>query len=1546
MNLRECIGEVLNELCQSKRFKARRRLRVESLEERRVLASYISEVQYEPLFGNSDIDQYIELRGEPNAPIPSGTYFATIESWGAYPGGPGYIHSLIDVSNLTFGSNGFLTILEAGNTYQVDPASTKLVGAGVAFSGLPNNRWTDASTLSDRLAHVSSSLSFLLIQTATKPIVGSDIDVDDNGVLDGPAASWTIQDAVAMMGYTPTPGWSYGRITYSQLTTNHKYAPGTLCTVQERCGYVARIGSSTGYGLEDWVCGGTVEDKVTPNSKYRFAYGTFGDPRPLVYSGRSVDHIGTYNFGGGYVGFVGVDSNGDGQLTANETPLPGVTVFADMNANGVRDSNVVQVNAAEQVIGAELANVFPNATLTVADANGKNIGFAVRTKETFDPDFNKIRVLTSEGIPWFDSGSRLKVMFYREADAISIEAIAAEKLKASVGRMELYDRDNNLLVVKETAPLTGTDREVLSVIRPQADIKYAIIYTNDNIQNTSPFGPFDKLRYTYPEYQETTDARGKLRLEGLHVGDYKLLVSGYPGDKIPLDSNNSAYPLTVSKSEHRSDPLFGYRQNVLPEIQTSQLLISENPATNAVVGVVAASESDPGQTLTYRFVSPSGPFSIDGLTGEIRFNNTSRWDYETQSPLLVDVEVADSLPIAGKVVKTITLIPADVNEAPVVQGATFSIDENSPKGTVLGNIVASDEDQGINGEFRYSLGFTNPVGVFAIDAINGGLTVNNSSGLDFESKPTILVPVIVTDRATPPLSTTRTVTVNVNDVNEAPSNITFSNVVNLPENTSMVSAVTVATIIVVDDGLGSNALSLSGPDASLFSIVNQQLRFRSLTPLDFETKSTYAVVVSADDPTLGATPDVGVTFNLQITDVNEKPTGIQFNNVVSLLPESTAVSTAVRVANIQVTDDALGNNVLSLASSLDSANFSIVGTELRFRSVTPLDFETKSSYRVVVQVDDATFSGFPDASQTFTLSIGDVNEAPTEVRLSNTTTFIQETNDVSAGQKVANITIIDDAIGTNVVSLTGVDAAWFEVIGNQLNLKSGALLNYEVKPSYTVIVRASDPTIAGSVPVERTLIINVGNRPEVVALTDTQGSPLVSPISKARLTWDMELGTIAPDAITVRKKDIGNATVAYTLTKSLVANKTVVDLEFTGTYVGPSGLVDGVYEIAVNGAKTTAIGTGTTGMNYSSGDLINWNPLPIGTLAITGPGLLRAGQLGSYQLNITGLPAPVPQSVEYSIDIQGDGVVDRTVTGGVSFTLGNVSYPTAGAYTMMVTSKSNSVVIAKSAFVVNVSPETSADENWLSAFDTDRDNTISPLDPLVVINRLNSGAGGVVPYSLDYDVDRDGTLSPLDVLVVINYLNTPTGSRIEQFADLVMAESGGLTAITSDRGITGKVLTSSRSLYATLNGGEKKDASQYVANDGTFSINDAAIAQLFGTIPDGPQMISLMTKTNQSYSIASDKRYLNLTHHLKTFSFQSLVVDQGKVRVGWSSSAMGASYNIWLGPAGGTLTKVRSNLAGTLETLPVTSGAYQIQIEAIDGAGNSLKSEIATFTVV
>ena len=127
---------------------------------------------------------------------------------------------------------------------------------------------------------------------------------------------------------------------------------------------------------------------------------------------------------------------------------------------------------------------------------------------TFDNNFDTIRVFSSEGIPWYDSTDRLKVMFYREAQEVSIEAIAASSSTASFGRISIFDKNDNLLATKVSRPLIGMDREVIGLTRPNADIKYAIIYTDDTISGSSPFGPFDKLRYSYPEFQTTTGANG------------------------------------------------------------------------------------------------------------------------------------------------------------------------------------------------------------------------------------------------------------------------------------------------------------------------------------------------------------------------------------------------------------------------------------------------------------------------------------------------------------------------------------------------------------------------------------------------------------------------------------------------------------------------------------------------------------------------------------------------------------------------------------------------------------------------------------------------------------------------------------------------------------------------------------------------------------------------------------------------------------------------------------------------------------------------------
>jgi hypothetical protein len=94
-----------------------------------------------------------------------------------------------------------------------------------------------------------------------------------------------------------------------------------------------------------------------------------------------------------------------------------------------------------------------------------------------------------------------------------------------------------------------------------------------------------------------------------------------------------------------------------------------------------------------------------------------------------------------------------------------------------------------------------------------------------------------------------------------------------------------------------------------------------------------------------------------------------------------------------------------------------------------------------------------------------------------------------------------------------------------------------------------------------------------------------------------------------------------------------------------------------------------------------------------------------------------------------------------------------------------------------------------------------------------------------------------------------------------------------------------------------------------------------------------------------DKRFLNLRDHLDLFSFVSLVGRSGQLRAVWSASALGARYNVLVGPTGGSLTALRTGLSDTSLQTDLAAGIYDIQIEAIDAAGNKQLSEKRTVTV-
>ena len=134
------------------------------------------------------------------------------------------------------------------------------------------------------------------------------------------------------------------------------------------------------------------------------------------------------------------------------------------------------------------------------------------------------------------------------------------------------------------------------------------------------------------------------------------------------------------------------------------------------------------------------------------------------------------------------------------------------------------------------------------------------------------------------------------------------------------------------------------------------------------------------------------------------------------------------------------------------------------------------------QGQNTDFQGFKAAHFNFLKSIMEVNLPPT-VRLINAMTTLPEDVNTSHAIKVADIVVTDDGRGENTLSLSGDDAAMFEINGTELRLIAGTSLDFETKPGLDVTVEVDDVAI-GSTPDDAA--------PLSIAITDVNEPPTVS----------------------------------------------------------------------------------------------------------------------------------------------------------------------------------------------------------------------------------------------------------------------------------------------------------------------------------------------------------------------------------------------------------------------------------------------------------------------
>lgn len=206
--------------------------------------------------------------------------------------------------------------------------------------------------------------------------------------------------------------------------------------------------------------------------------------------------------------------------------------------------------------------------------------------------------------------------------------------------------------------------------------------------------------------------------------------------------------------------------NQAPVINNQSFSVLPNPGNGSIVGTVAATDPDAGQTLTFSITggNTNNAFYIVPATGRITVGNS--WAV-TAGVFSLTVRATDNgSPVMWSEATVTINVTGSSNQPPVIQAQSFNINENSANGTLVGTVIASDPNAGQTLNYSITSGNTN--NAFAINQANGNLTVSNFAMLNYEATSAFYLTVRVTDNGTGNLWSAATITVSLNDINEAP----------------------------------------------------------------------------------------------------------------------------------------------------------------------------------------------------------------------------------------------------------------------------------------------------------------------------------------------------------------------------------------------------------------------------------------------------------------------------------------------------------------------------------------------------------------------------------------------------------------------------------------------------------------------------------------------------------------------------------------------------------------------------------------------------------
>jgi Ca2+-binding RTX toxin-like protein len=223
-------------------------------------------------------------------------------------------------------------------------------------------------------------------------------------------------------------------------------------------------------------------------------------------------------------------------------------------------------------------------------------------------------------------------------------------------------------------------------------------------------------------------------------------------------------------------------------------------------------------------------------------------------------------------------------------------------------------------------------------------------------------------------------------------------------------------------------------------------------------------------------------------------------NLVASLAENTTTET--RIADLAVIDPDLASAFLDNAVTVDDARFEVRDGGLYLRAGQVVDFEAGTSIPLVLTVTSAAGT----LTRPVTVTVGDVNEAATDLTVSNLVTSLAE--NTAAETRIADLAVIDpdlaSAFRDNTVS---VNDARFEVRDGALYLKAGQVVNFEAGSTIPLVLTVT--SAAGTLT--KPVTVTVGDVNE--AATDLSVTNLVASLAENTTTETKvaDLSVIDPD---------------------------------------------------------------------------------------------------------------------------------------------------------------------------------------------------------------------------------------------------------------------------------------------------------------------------------------------------------------------------------------------------------------------------------------------------